>query len=88
MGRRAYVTLLSRPSYLAGTMVLYHSLKEVTSKYPLVVMITSTLPTDVREILDRSGIETIEVDLLMLPASRYDQSKTEARFSDIWTKIR
>ena len=88
MGSRAYVTLLSRPSYLAGTMVLHHSLQETQPKYPLVVMVTASLPRDSREILERSGIKTVEVDLLMLPVSRFDPSKTEARFNDIWTKIR
>ncbi|KIM24985.1 glycosyltransferase family 8 protein [Serendipita vermifera MAFF 305830] len=88
MGLRAYMTLLSRSSYLAGAMVLHHSLQAAKAKYPLIILVTSTLPEEDLQILARSGIETKQVELLLLPESRYDQSKTEARFTDIWTKVR
>lgn len=82
------MTLLSRTSYLAGTLVLYHSLMATKPKYPFVVAVTDTLPQDAQETLKRFGIELVTVDLLILPASRFDPSKTEARFTDIWTKVR
>lgn len=85
---RTYLTLLSRPSYLAGTLALHASLKRTSTKYPFLVLITSTLPKEARDVLERSGIPTKEVDLLLLPGERFDPKKTEARFKDIWTKIR
>jgi hypothetical protein len=88
MSQRAYMTLLSRQSYLAGTLVLHHSLQATKPKYPFVVLVTSTLSIAAKEILKRSGIEMKEVELLMLPPERYDPTKTAARFADIWTKVR
>lgn len=88
MGPRVYMTLLTRPSYLPGTLVLHYSLQAVKSKYPLIVVVTRSLPADARAILERAGIEIKEVDLLLLPSTRFDPSKTEARFADIWTKAR
>lgn len=88
MSQRVYMTLISRQSYLAGTLVLHHSLQATNPKYPFIVLVTPTLPIAAREILKRSGIETKEVELLMLPSERYDPSKTAARFADIWTKVR
>jgi len=87
MSGRVYLTLLSRSSYLAGTMVLYHSLQATGTKYPLVVLVTTTLPDEARQVLRRSGIQMIEVELIMLPPSRFDPAGTAARFLDIWTKI-
>ncbi|KIM24984.1 glycosyltransferase family 8 protein [Serendipita vermifera MAFF 305830] len=88
MGLRVYMTLLSRSSYLAGALVLHHSLQAVEAKYPLIVLVTPTLPEEALQILTQSRIETKQVELLLLPESRYEQSKTEVRFADVWTKIR
>lgn len=82
------MTLLSRSSYLAGALVLHHSLQAVEAKYPLIVLVTPTLPEEALQILTQSRIETKQVELLLLPESRYEQSKTEVRFADVWTKIR
>lgn len=82
------MTLLSRHSYLAGTLVLHHSLMATKPQYPFVVLVTSTLSTEARDILKRSGIEMKEIDLLLLPPDRWDPTKTAARFADIWTKVR
>ncbi|KAF8078497.1 glycosyltransferase family 8 protein [Lyophyllum atratum] len=60
----AYVTLLTKTSYLAGTLVLDYGLRTVNSKYPLVVMVTLSLPTDARDVLRKRGIPIREVDTL------------------------
>lgn len=88
MGPRVYMTLLTRTSYLPGTLVLHYSLQATKPDYQLVVVVTRSLPIEAREILERSGIIIKEVDLLLLPATRFDPSKTAARFADIWTKAR
>jgi len=88
MSRNAFVTLLSQASYLPGTLVLHHSLRATKTIYPLIVMITRSLPEKSRQVLDHLGIPVQEVDALHLPACRYDQSQTEARFADVWTKLR
>jgi len=80
------MTLLSRPSYLPGTLVLHHSLQATETKYPLIVLVTETLPEDARQVLKRSEIQIKEVEIIT-PPSRHDPSKTEARFLDVWTKI-
>lgn len=88
MSRNAYVTLLSQSSYLPGTIVLHHSLQATRAIYPLIVMTTKSLPETARQILDHLEITVREVDALHLPAWRFDQSQTEDRFTDIWTKLR
>ena len=52
----AYVTLLTKTSYLPGALVLDYSLRSVNSQYPLVVMATPTLPEDARALLKKKGI--------------------------------
>lgn len=82
------MTLLSRQSYLPGTVVLYHSLRATRPKYPLIVLVTSTLSTSARRFLERAGIQTEEISILPLAPSRHDPSQTDARFADTWTKLR
>jgi hypothetical protein len=88
MARNAFVTLLSQASYLPGTLVLHHSLQATQTIYPLIIMITRSLPEKSRQVLDSLGIPVREVEALHLPAQRYDQSQTEERFTEIWTKLR
>ncbi|KAJ4486271.1 glycosyltransferase family 8 protein [Lentinula aciculospora] len=57
MSRKAFVTLLTKTSYLPGVLVLDHGLRAVESKYPLVVMVTPTLGEDARAVLDKCSIE-------------------------------
>lgn len=83
---RAWVTLLTKPSYLPGVLVVEHSLRVVHSKYPLVVMVTSGLPSKARDVLIARGIETIPVEGLDV-RSRSTAFKDE-RFKDTWTKLR
>lgn len=75
MERKAYVTLLSTENYLDAVLVLNKSLKEVKSKYPLLVMITDM-------IVSKKLIHILEKnDILfsIIPTLNYS-NKTEKKF--------
>lgn len=84
----AYVTLLTQTSYLAGVLVLDQSLRSVGSKYPLVVMVTPSLPDDVRAVLRKRRIRTRDVDSLQPPDRNHSLAEHDIRFADTWTKLR
>ncbi|KAF5377634.1 hypothetical protein D9615_005296 [Tricholomella constricta] len=86
--KAAYVTLLTRPSYLAGTLVLDYGLRSVNSKYPLVVMVTPSLPKNARDVLQKRGILTRDVDTLQPNPGAHTLAAHDARFADTWTKLR
>ncbi|KAL0072090.1 hypothetical protein AAF712_001013 [Marasmius tenuissimus] len=86
--RAAYVTLLTKQSYLAGVLVLHHSIKAVASKYPLVVMVTPAVTEGVRDILRRQGLQLYDIESLMPEQGRHSLSESDARFHDTWTKLR
>ncbi|KAJ3506683.1 hypothetical protein NMY22_g17169 [Coprinellus aureogranulatus] len=85
--RFAYVTLLTCNSYLPGVLVLWFSLQEVESKYPLIVMTTRSLPNESRGILRKAGIalRTVE-ELNHTFENQLDAS--DSRLTDAWTKLR
>ncbi|TEB39260.1 nucleotide-diphospho-sugar transferase [Coprinellus micaceus] len=85
--RFAYVTLLTRNSYLPGLLVLWFSLREVESRYPLVVMVTHTLPLDARDLLRKVDIRMIEAEPVR-PAFEHYLATSDFRFADTWTKLR
>ncbi|KIY70515.1 glycosyltransferase family 8 protein [Cylindrobasidium torrendii FP15055 ss-10] len=85
---KAWVALLSKASYLAGFLVVDHSLKAVGSKYPLVAMATETLEDDARRVLRCRGIRVINIGSIR-PGSRCEAfDKADGRFADTWTKLR
>ncbi|KAF8642318.1 hypothetical protein AX16_009588 [Volvariella volvacea WC 439] len=88
MSRKAFVTLLTKTSYLPGALVLDNDLRQVGSKYPLVVMVTPALPQDAKNALHRRGIITREVQLLKLEEGKHALAAHDARFEDTWTKLR
>ncbi|KAG6885445.1 hypothetical protein C0993_001525 [Termitomyces sp. T159_Od127] len=85
--KAAYVTLLTKASYLAGTLVLDHGLRSVHSKYPLVVMVTPSLAPEAREVLRMRGVLTRDIQSLQ-PRMAHTLSAHDARFADTWTKLR
>jgi hypothetical protein len=87
-GAAAYVTLLTKASYLPGTLVLEQSLRSVGSKHPLIVMVTSTLYADARGVLSRRGIEVVVVEALLPEPGVHKIAEHDARFEDTWTKLR
>lgn len=84
----AYVTLLTSLSYLAGVLVLNQSLRQVKSRYKLVVMVTPSLPESARKVLRRQRITIIEVESLSPPEGKHNLHAQESRFVDTWTKLR
>jgi len=86
--KRAYVTLLTKTSYLPGALVLDYGLRAVHSKYPLVVMATPALPENVKDVLKKRGILIREVDPLKPEEGTHVLAAHDERFADTWTKLR
>ena len=77
--------LLTRPTYLAATILCAYSLKRVKSKYSLHVLVTPTLPDSSVQALMNAGCSIIKVDPLR---PGVEVSVVAARFSDTWDKLR
>jgi hypothetical protein len=84
----AYVTLLTKASYLPGTLVLDYGLRTVGSQYPLVVMVTPSLPDAAKSVLHKRGILIREVDGLHPHDGQHVLAAHDVRFADTWTKLR
>ncbi|EIW86601.1 glycosyltransferase family 8 protein [Coniophora puteana RWD-64-598 SS2] len=83
-----YVTLLTRLEYLPGVLVLEHTLRATGSKFPLVVMVTSALSQEAKDILRRRQIRTENIESLLPPKGRHALASHDSRFADTWTKLR
>jgi hypothetical protein len=86
--KAAYVTLLTKDSYLPGALTLDYSLKSVQSRYPLIVLVTSTLPQHTKDVLIRCGIPFREVQPLRPGDGQSILTEYDERFADTWTKLR
>jgi inositol 3-alpha-galactosyltransferase len=88
--KRAWVTLLTRPSYLAGAVLLAHSLKTYQSAYPLLILYTPSLPASLLPALAQEArlsnaiLQPIES---LIPRDKESISLIAARFEDTWTKL-
>jgi hypothetical protein len=82
-----YATLLTKDSYFPGVLVLERSLKSVQSQYPLVVLVTPSLPQRTRDALSRRKIQTREIQPLK-PENGPVLAGHDARFADTWMKLR
>ena len=88
--KRAWVTLLTRSSYLPGVITLAYTLHKHATVYPLIVLITPSLP--------EASIRALELDskrnplLVVHPVEPLLPSGPvtliAARFEDTWTKLR
>lgn len=90
--KRAWVTLLTRSSYLPGVITLAYSLAGNDTSYPLIVLITPSLEADSLRALELEAIEnpTIKIhriEPLLLPNDR-ETTLIASRFKDTWTKLR
>ncbi|KAJ8494896.1 hypothetical protein ONZ51_g2020 [Trametes cubensis] len=88
MARRAYLTLLTKADYLPGVLVLHRSLVDSGTKYPLIVMTTPALPKEVRDIVERRGLEILEVEPLRPKEGQHALNPHDIRFAETWTKLR
>ena len=90
--KQAWVTLLTRSSYLPGAILLAHSLKTQQSKYPLLILITPSFPSSSIEPLSREcgllNSHLIHIELLFPPPENTPSSLIASRFEDTWTKLR
>ena len=86
--KAAYVTLLTKDSYLPGALTLDYSLKSVRSQYSLVVLVTPTLPRKTKDILIRNGIRFREIQPLRPGDRQCVLAEYDERFADTWTKLR
>ncbi|QRW13438.1 glycosyltransferase family 8 protein [Ceratobasidium sp. AG-Ba] len=86
----AFVTLLTNPEYLPGVLVLHDSLQSrpVSSAYPLVVMVTSSVPPQAREILRLRNIKTRTVQPMGPEPGKWSVDPHDSRFIEAWTKLR
>ena len=90
--RRAWVTLLTRSSYLPGVIILAHSLSSHKTTYPLIVLVTPSLPAySLRAMELESTNNTLlrihPIDPLILP-NKQKATLIASRFEDTWTKLR
>ena len=88
--KRAWVTLVTRSSYLAGVITLAYSLRTHSTAYPLIVLITPSLPEACVRALE---LEAQQNPLLIIhpvePLHPTGPVKLiAARFEDAWTKLR
>lgn len=82
----AWTTLLTQPDYLIGVRALAKSLQVSGSRYPLVVMITGNIGTEVRAILEQEGCLVREVAPVS-PNPALENRYANARFAEVWTKL-
>lgn len=83
MDKKVYITLLGSDNYLIGTLALAQSLKNVKSKYPLVVMITSDVSQKSISVLERKRIQYIKID--KISASNQAMNKNEEGGYSNWS---
>ncbi|GAA5863344.1 hypothetical protein JCM3774_005260 [Rhodotorula dairenensis] len=83
-GRKAYATLLTNEKYLAGLLLLDHTLKQVGTKYPLLVLTTARFPEKHLALLSALGIAYRKIDLL---EPKGEVKLIAERFRDTWSKL-
>ncbi|KAF1851261.1 glycosyltransferase family 8 protein [Cucurbitaria berberidis CBS 394.84] len=93
VGKDAYVTLLTRPSYLAGAILLAYTLNKHSPDTPLIITYTpETLPEPSVRALEaeaqHSNILLHAVEHLRLPDDGTEHGMVAERFTDTWTKLR
>ncbi|TKA74277.1 hypothetical protein B0A55_06200 [Friedmanniomyces simplex] len=87
----AYTTLITRVSYLAGVIILAHTLKKQGSKYPLLVFYTPSLQDAGVKALE---LEARKLNLILKPCEMLEPrpdikiTLIAERFTDTWTKLR
>jgi lipopolysaccharide biosynthesis glycosyltransferase len=92
-GKDAYVTLLTRSSYLAGAILLAYTLNKHSPSTPLIITYTpETLPeasiNAFKAEAKHSNIILHPVEHLRLPEDGTEHGMVAERFIDTWTKLR
>ncbi|EOA89218.1 hypothetical protein ACJQWK_09191 [Exserohilum turcicum] len=91
--KNAYVTLLTRPSYLAGAILLAYTLNKHSPSTPLIICYTpETLPESSVNAFaaeaKHSNLILQPVEHLRLPEDGTAHGMVAERFIDTWTKLR
>lgn len=85
---RAYITVLSSNEYLIGVLCLNQSLKNVKSKYRLVVLVNDNISEKTKKILEENGIEILKVKTFELPDWIIEKNRTShANWSNTFDKL-
>jgi len=90
--RFAWVTLVTRASYLPGAVLLAYTLHKHSSKYPLIVLTTASFPKDLLHSLKEECRLTNSIhhtiSSLSPPPDNLPPRLIAERFADTWTKLR
>lgn len=90
--KRAWVTLVTRASYIPGVVLLAHSLHTNASKFPLLILVTPSLSPSIKATLQKEAALTnsslLLTDSLFPPPHNAPVSLITPRFEDTWTKLR
>ncbi|TVY33990.1 Galactinol synthase [Lachnellula subtilissima] len=88
----AWVTLITKASYLPGAVLLAYSLQKHNSIYPLIILTTPSFPasflSQLQEECSLSNAIHLPIDPLTPPPHNLPPSLIAARFADTWTKLR
>lgn len=87
-----WITLLTKPSYLPGVIILAHTLDKHRSRYPLIVQYTASLGAEATAALEAEAvhgrIKPQHVELLLPPTGNENTALVAERFKDTFTKLR
>lgn len=83
--KKAWVTLITKASYLPGLLVLHYSLRRARSAYPLVALYTDAFPSEGHAALDTRNITKRRITELLPSTDR--SYGADPRFADTWSKL-
>ena len=84
--RACWATLLTHAPFLPCLAVLVYTMKRCETQYPLVVMVTPTVDTNTRQVLQQMGCIVRDVDVWHI--DRPHEIMATERFIHVWTKLR
>ncbi|KAI9747708.1 MAG: Peptidyl-prolyl cis-trans isomerase H [Chaenotheca gracillima] len=89
-GKRAWATLLTRPSYLAGAVILAHTLQKHRTKHPLIILVTETLPQACIDVFQSKHWDSLKIIVQKVDplVPEREVNVVAKRFEDTWTKLR
>lgn len=85
--KRAYVTLITKSSYLTGVVILAYTLHKSKTPYPLIVLYTETLPKSSITVLEREAKRLnliVQKTEALLPRDNENINLIAERFADTW----
>ncbi len=88
-----WVTLVTKPSYLPGAIVLAHTLDQHQSKHPFLIQYTSSVGDEAVKALEEESrnygrIKLQKVELLLPRKDQENTGSVAERFKDTFTKLR